>query len=196
MSIGKRFFIFLFIEFLIAVAIAVAIIVTTLRESSELLNRTDAMRAEIVAHFTVRGYEENGYSRWIWTDSLDNVDSRMGISFYSRGELENIRCETGYINTQSANSIYTDMEATVQAVGGSLDSQKDDIMRVIDEIRSDKFSYLGGNADNIGWWIESNTYSDGQGGKVWYVCFTANAEFEDKLKNWMDDAVTFIFSTP
>lgn len=126
MSIGKRFFVFLFVECFIAVAMFVAIMTATLRESPALVQKTDAMRAEIVAHFTALGYEED-YYKWIRTDPLGNVDSRMGLSFNVHGNLESISCEAGYINTQSADAIYSDMEATVRAMGDSLDSQKNDI---------------------------------------------------------------------
>lgn len=179
MSIAKRFFVFISGEIIITLIAAILIVSWMTKESPAVLEAQESAEAEIVSQFTALGYEE-GYTGLIRYDPLDNMDSRVDISFYNYGALERIRCESAYINTQSANSIYSDMEAVIKIMGGSLESDKEEVMKAIGKMIDGQSARTDGKLNHISWEIESSTFDDKQGGKLRYICFSAQAAYDDK----------------
>lgn len=179
MSITKRFSIYMTIELIISILLYVGIMAWVIAESPAAVQTENVFKSYITSPFIALGYEQGDRKgELIRADPLDHLPSRVHYQLDPYGELERVDCEAAYVNTQPASEIYADMEAVMQALGGSLDSQKEEVVKVINEIKNDQSSRTSGTIGTITWGISSSTYKDGKGGQIRYLCFGATAKYE------------------
>lgn len=172
LSIYKRFALYLSIISGISVILLIAMISWVVKVSPAINAATDATTETIASQFIAMGYIDDSWSL-SRPDPYGNRKSEVKLTFSNKGILEKVTCDTAYVNTNSVADIYADIQKSVEIMGGALDTQKADIIKAIEDIRAGGSVHAGGDLENGGWGVGSNTYDDKQGGKLRYVCFSA-----------------------
>lgn len=176
LSINKRFVLFLSVAVGISVIMLIAMMSWVIKVSPAINQAVDSTTDNISDQFIAMGYTNDSWNL-VRPDPDGNQDSKVKIIFSNNGSLENVTCETAYINTRSAMAVYTDIEASVKIMGDTLGTQKDAVIKAIEDIRNNQSVRAGGDLENGYWNIVSSTFNDNQGGKLRYICFTARKSY-------------------
>lgn len=176
LSISKRFVLFLSIMVGISVIMLITMMSLVIKVSPAINESIDSTTANISNQFIAMGYTDDSWSL-VRPDPLGNQASRVKLTFSNKGALEKVTCDTAYINTQSTNDVYSDIEKSIEIMGKTLEASKEEIIKAIEDIRRGGSVHMGGDLENGGWGISSSTYNDKQGGKLRYISFSAWAKY-------------------